>query len=297
MSNELSKLWRPQDNEGTRLYSGIPNCLLREIINGTYKPTEAQVLLFIARMSYGIMRREQTNYLGLGDIEAETGIKITHLSKIIKELIRKGILLRGKETARMYKYAINLYYYGLTMKYYRIRSNAKEIEDNDEVFGQLSYQFGKSIDGKKSIIVYNSKGYDKQEKGYIKKDINTDIKKDNVNSGLKIAEVHGNSSYATKLEKLFFEGFKKKFNSNPTAETILQHLDLMREGLPNKNFGYFQFKYAEMYVNDEKNQTKQQHYTDLFDKALKVASTLEFNNAPDKSIVKVDDVLRKRGLI
>ncbi|MDD5108869.1 MAG: hypothetical protein PHC29_05105 [Candidatus Omnitrophica bacterium] len=213
MSDELSKLWRPQDDKGNRLYSGIPNCLLMEIINGTYKPTESQVLLFIARMSCGMMRREQTNYLGLGDIEAETGIKIPHLSKIINELIRKGILLRGKESAKKYKYAINLYYYGLPMKYYKIRHSLKEIKDDEEVFGVLDYRFGKPVKDERAIVVYNSKGYEKQENGYIKTDINTDRK---IDTTVK------NNSYNSLVSS-----FMKDIKEHDCADTILKHMQQM----------------------------------------------------------------------
>lgn len=238
MSDELSNLWRPQDEKGTRLFTIIPNCILREIIGGTHKHLESRVLLFICRMSYGMKSREETGYLSLGDFEAETGIKKTHLSKTIKGLIAKDILLRGKEKAKMYKYAINLYYYDLPMKHYRITNNLDDLRGDEVVFGALSYKFGKRVEGKRAIVVYNSKGYDKQEIGYIKKDINANIKIDNVNKDYLvdsfIKDVRENNDHGTLLKYM-----QLMYDSKSDPDIILKTYDTecIRKGYVASDIG------------------------------------------------------------
>ena len=260
-------LWRPYGEAGTLLGTYVPNCFLKGILSIKLGVVELKVLFLISRMSFGF-EREHTNYLAIKDFKDVTGKANSHLSKAIKSLLKQKIIFRTSKNGNMYKYAINLLPYNVKMKHYRFAVPEDELSSEEFIIGKANYRFGNFAEVEDNIIVYNPKGYSKQEKVYIKKDINTDIKKDNVKSGSKIAEVHSNSIDLSAKQKLFLGGFKNKFNSNPTADTILEYLKMMKHS--DVSFDEFYTEYSDLYIKNEKSEIIQQHYDRLFNSACKM---------------------------
>ena len=138
------KLWRPYDEKHRLLWTQMPNGLLKNILLGEYKLVEIRVLLFIARMSFGF-QREETNYLSLESFANETEIAKSHLSKTIKGLLKKEIILGGAVSGNSRKYSINLLPFGVAMKDYVIGNKDGKIERKETKTGNQSNQFSNEV--------------------------------------------------------------------------------------------------------------------------------------------------------
>jgi len=160
-------LWRPYDEKGTLLRTGIPNCLLESIIEGDFTLVETRIILFISRMTFGF-RREETNYLGLEDFASEIDLNKSNISKAIKGLLKEKIIFRNMKNGNKYKYAVNLFWYGARMKHYKISKDwDNEINNALNVEGNADYLMGNSGVNEGYVIIYNPKGYDNNEIPYI----------------------------------------------------------------------------------------------------------------------------------
>jgi hypothetical protein len=195
-----TKLWRTYDEKNTLLGTYIPNCLFKSMISGKFSYTELRVVLFMARMTYGF-QREETNYLGLEDIEKETNVSKPNLSKAINALIKIGILFLGKKSGGKCKYAINLLLYGAKMKCYKFNNELSVIKNQSSENNKQSYRIYNSRKSQNQYISYNPKGSKDSEKSYIKTDKKIDKKEDNcskfINNNINITAKHINNHQDT----------------------------------------------------------------------------------------------------
>lgn len=174
-------LWQAigKDKKGKDVLVGtyIPNGLLRDMVSGKCTLTELRVLLVIARMSLGF-QRDQTCYLALKDFSELTGCRTSKISPAIKGLKKKGMIFRRAKKGNVHMYSVNLLRYGLPMTHYRISNGRDGMSKGEYCWGNASYLFGNSEESKNYIIVYGKKSYKKEQKLYIKTDIQSDTQTD-----------------------------------------------------------------------------------------------------------------------
>lgn len=168
-SSKQDNLWRNYDDTGKPLYTQVPNALMNALVSGHFKEVEAKIILFICRMSHGF-RRDETNYLGADDFKEAIGIQKTHFSKNIRQMLKDGVIFRGKESGGKFKYAINLLSYGCRMKHYKFVEDGYELGAEEYTFDSKCYLFSNCSEPNVSGIVYKPAGFDCSEKLYIKED-------------------------------------------------------------------------------------------------------------------------------
>lgn len=260
MSNQIENgLWRATDDNSQRLFTTVFNPLIKDIISGKLTATEIRVLLFFCRMSFGF-HREETNYLGYEDIEAETGIAKSHLSLTIKQLIDKGFIFWGAESARKRKYCINFFRYGCTMKYYRLSKNCSDLRDGEEVFGSVSYEFGKERTASEVAVIYNRKGYEKNSRSYRKEDIKNEIKRDTCSFSAQ--------KYFPQQEFETWDRFRVEYTQKPCIETIFKFIIKLKQEQPNYDFANFETMCPDK-IGIEKNTKKETRF--LLERKLAVS--------------------------
>ncbi len=181
---ESSKLWRGFDDKtGQQLFTQVPNAVMTQIISGgILGAVETRMILYICRMSFGF-GSDETCYLGADDFKDAMGMQKSHFSKYINKLLQDRAIFRGKEGGGKYKYAVNLLSFGCTMKHYKIVDAGYKLSEKEYTFDNKSYTFCNRSICKSDEIVYKTSGFDSEKKLYIKKDIKSNKKIDNVSSG------------------------------------------------------------------------------------------------------------------
>lgn len=218
--NTIINLWRPVDVNGTRLFSQIPNCLLHSVIKGEFNQTQSKIVIFIARMSFGMKGSEETMYLSLKDFKDNTGINASHLSKAIKALLNKKVIFRVKKNGEKYMYSINMIRYGVKMKYYRIGNGNSDKRNGDYVLSNKDYELRNSSVSSSEEIIYNKTDFPRKKKLDINSNIDSNI---NVNNEID-KEVVINTTSLSNSDTLVgdgktsqdkpAEGFAKKLLNN-----------------------------------------------------------------------------------
>lgn len=238
------KLWRPYDEKHTLLGTYIPNCLLKAILSGKYKLVEIRILLFIARMSFGF-QREETNYLSLEDIKDVTKIARTHLSKAVKDLIKRKVIMRGSQGGNKYKYAINLLPFGAKMKGYEMSNQGdiigrkvNKISNEDDQFDSRKDKIRNSKGANNDISINKSKAYDNTKSGYKYNDTSLD----------KLSDIKSDS-LVNACESLTEQIIK----DGPTVENILSAMLWLDNVWPNdkEKFLFYNCYFAYLIYDDQ----------------------------------------------
>jgi hypothetical protein len=254
------KLWRPYDEKHRLLWTQMPNGFLKNILLGEYKLVEIRVLLFIVRMSFGF-KREETNYLSLEGFATETDIAKSHLSKTIKGLLKKEIILGGAVSGNGRKYAINLFPFGITMKDYVFGNKDGKIERKETKTGNQSNQFSNKA---------NQSGNPKSNKN-------------NLSLGKTMTSVDGQNAYKntdTQLDRnsdtqsdnyeqvceLFIKKIKKDITFNNILDCMLQLDGIYPNG--DRMIFVSMYEYEIVYIDGIENQKNSKLFKEANEKFL-----------------------------
>ena len=108
-------LWEPYRN-GERVFTGIPQPLMKELITGKLTRNEMILLLYIFRLSFGFNKQKTHCYLGLGDFMRVVGLDRAGVSRGLASLVKKGIIKRHPKKGKRFIYLVNCSKYGIRAK-------------------------------------------------------------------------------------------------------------------------------------------------------------------------------------
>ncbi len=242
MQKKESNLWRAYDENGTLLFTKVPNCLLETLNKGGWGLSHYKIISYICRLTYGF-RRENTCQLGLADFSVSLHMAKSHVSKAIKSLLDNGLILRHSKNGNKYVYAINLLPEGVKMKHYRMGKPDNENDNAVYVNEHLDYELSNYTDSEKDVILYSKTGYSKSGNVYRKEDRKLDIKVDNRIDGINSTTGVGGappSSPSVKLpaSRLVTDGTKSTTGNNtPSGRPFLKSAEARLIAQRNEELG------------------------------------------------------------
>ncbi len=87
--------------QGDKNYTRISNGILEALATAKLSNYEFRILMVILRKTYGFQKKK--DWISLSQFSAVTGIKLSHISRTIKKLKEKNIILKNGRTTGMQK--------------------------------------------------------------------------------------------------------------------------------------------------------------------------------------------------
>ena len=160
----LDVIWTTHTAKGHDTFTKIPNLLLRALVFGVFSKNEGQIILYLARLTFGF-NNDETKYLSIPEIARETGIESNHVAGILKKLMCDQAIFKGKKSpAGFHKYAINVLPFGLKMAHYRLVEHPDEIGVDEEIICQHDYKICTSMVEGGYLIAYKPKASNRKKK-------------------------------------------------------------------------------------------------------------------------------------